>query len=101
MLEPGVIGPLLHPENAIVVSIGGEQVRQTVFIQVDHEDETRGAQIEVGMELPVAVSWVGRSFQPAFRSDDVVSPVAVYVARSDAVPVILRPDDVQIGSALL
>ena len=99
MLDPSPIARriflLLVPEDSVVVAQGSDKVRQSVAVHVERVDEPRGPQIELRMENPLAIAWVGRRFKPSFGGDDIGSPVAVHVSRSDTVAVTLGTDDVR------
>src|SRR5262249_5322360 len=101
MLNPGVVRALLHPEDAVVMGIGGEQVGQAILVEIDHEDEAGLAEVKLRMEFPVAATRVGRRFQPALRRNDVVPAIVVDVAGADTVAVTLRTDDVLLPRASL
>ena len=90
---------------------GGEDVHAAVLIDVEDVHETefdaasrgrRGAAgcdrvlLPVGgVKLPLARgAHIGGRFQPAFGREDVVAPVAIDIAHTDAVAVALPADDV-------
>ena len=106
-LRPGIVddvlGPraaairtlLLHvPEDPVVVSQTGHEIGQPVAVHVLHVNESGRSKIEFLMKGPLAISRVGRGFEPALGSNDVGAAVAVHVARADAVTVAVRADDV-------
>ena len=53
---------LLHPEDAVVVRHGGDQVGTAIAIHVEDVDESGLAEVEVLVEFPVARAGIGRRF---------------------------------------
>ena len=94
VLLPGVIGHLLHPEQAVVVRETSNQVGAAIAVHVKDVDEAGLIEIEFGVEGPIGGARVSGGFEPAFGSNDVVTAVFVDVADADAVAVALRADDV-------
>ena len=73
---------------------GGDDVGPPVAVDVQHVDEARRAELEIGVPLPLAGARVRRRLEPALGRDDVDAAVAVDVARADAVAEGFRADDV-------
>jgi len=55
-----VIGALLHPEDAVVVGVAGEEIGKAVFVDVDDVDEARLTEIELLVKLPIGRARIGR-----------------------------------------
>src|SRR6185312_1494549 len=82
-----------HPENAVIVRRGRDQVIAPIAVDVEHVDEPRRAKIKFGMPGPFSRARILRRFEPTFRGNDVVTAVSVYVARSDSMTVARIADD--------
>ena len=53
------------------------------------------------MELPIRRAWIGRCFEPAVGSENIVAAIAIYVARANAVAIAVRADDVFYDAAFM
>src|ERR1700742_2551859 len=82
-----MIGLLLHPEDAVVMGSARDQIGSPGAVDVRDVYESRSAQVEVAVPHPFAVPGIGRRFEPAIRSKDVRTPIAVYITGADAMPV--------------
>src|SRR4051794_4253950 len=83
---------LLIPKDSILMSQAGHQVWHAVAIDILCVNECGASEIKFRMEYPLSIPGIRRRFKPALRRNDVGAPIAIYIARSDAMTVTLRAD---------
>src|SRR5262249_39840853 len=93
VLHPAMIGSLFHPKDAIVVRGARDEVIPSIAVDVQHIDKAGRAEIKLRMPRPLARARITRSFEPAFRSNDIRAPVSVHVACTDAVAITAIADN--------
>ncbi len=83
------VANLFVPENAIPVGGGGDDVVETIAVDIINENLRGVVRLAIqaaegqGMLEPLAVARVGRGLEPGVRPDEVGAAIAVEVANAD------------------
>src|ERR1043165_371398 len=89
---PGTVFLLFVPEDAVVVPQAGDEIRDTVAVNVLGEDEACRPELKLRMKNPLARARVLRCLKPAFRRNDIGAFIAVHITCADAMAITLRAD---------
>src|ERR1700693_5645917 len=92
MLLPGTIRLVLQPEDAVIVRHRCDQIRASIPVYVCNVYESEISQGPIGMEVPVRRTRINGSLQPARRSQNVVTPVAIDISDTDSMAIAARAD---------
>src|SRR6476620_11502459 len=89
---PSFVFPLLIPEDSILMSQAGHQIRDAVAVDILRVNKAGAAEVELRMEYPFSLSRIRWGFKPALRSDNVRAAIPIHIACSDTVPKAIGTD---------
>jgi len=81
---------LFKPENTVVMTQTGEEIRKSITVDVHYKNEPGCAKLEFRVKAPFFISPIERRFKPTLGSDDICTAIPIDVARPDAMPIALR-----------
>src|SRR3954467_410656 len=87
MPHPLVVGCVLQPEDSVVVSHARHNVGSAIAVHIHHMHKPQHPETPIRMKNPLAVPWIGGSFEPSFRSQNVSSAIPIHIACANSMPI--------------